>query len=69
MDFKAEPKATGVTASQVPLDAETASENIAPEKKGTPSDQRDMFRMGKLQEMRVCHYQTLHNSARRKGWD
>lgn len=35
---------------QVPIDPENV--NLPAEKKGTPSDQRDMWRMGKAQEMR-----------------
>ena len=35
-------------------DAELQGENVVvSEKKGTPDDQKDMHRMGKMQEMRV----------------
>ncbi|KAI1625517.1 amino acid/polyamine transporter I [Exophiala viscosa] len=46
----AEPKETGVHMSQV--DAEPSNDNLPVEKKGTHDDQRDMFRMGKRQELR-----------------
>lgn len=35
------------------VDAEYSNENLPVEKKGTHDDQRDMFRMGKRQELRV----------------
>lgn len=35
------------------LPPEMDDPNLSPEKKGTAEDQRDMFRMGKAQEMRV----------------
>lgn len=47
----AEPKDTGIVTSQI--DLESTNANLSPEKKGTPDDQRDMFRMGKAQELRV----------------
>ena len=47
----AEPKETGIVTSQI--DVETSSQNVSAEKKGTADDQRDMFRMGKAQELRV----------------
>ncbi|KAK5023718.1 hypothetical protein LTS07_009226 [Exophiala sideris] len=47
----AEPKESGVLTSQV--DADFSTENLPVEKKGTRDDQRDMFRMGKRQELRV----------------
>lgn len=45
-----ETKEPGVT-TQVDLEATNA--NLSAEKKGTADDQRDMFRMGKHQELRV----------------
>ena len=48
-------KETGVVTSQLETDgANPFDQNVSPEKKGTYEDQRDMFRMGKVQEMRVC---------------
>jgi hypothetical protein len=48
-----ETKEAGVVSAH-PLDAEPGfDQNLPPEKKGTYEDQRDMFRMGKAQEMRV----------------
>jgi hypothetical protein len=44
-------KETGVVTSQI--DLESTNANLTPEKKGTADDQRDMFRMGKHQELRV----------------
>ena len=38
------------TTEPLPFDPENA--NLSKEKKGTPSDQKDMWRMGKAQEMR-----------------
>jgi hypothetical protein len=46
-------KEESVTTTQLAMDAEIASENVSPEKKGTASDQWDMFRMGKHQQLRV----------------
>ncbi|EXJ73243.1 uncharacterized protein A1O5_03003 [Cladophialophora psammophila CBS 110553] len=43
-------KETGVVTSQVDLESPNA--NLSPEKKGTADDQKDMFRMGKHQELR-----------------
>jgi hypothetical protein len=52
-------KETGVVTSQFETDAENPfDQNVTPEKKGTFEDQRDMFRMGKVQEMRVCAIRT-----------
>ena len=48
----AEHKEAGMVASQV--DIETSNQNLSAEKKGTADDQRDMFRMGEAQELRVC---------------
>ena len=49
----AEYKESGVVSAQA-LDAEPGFDQHVPEyKKGTYEDQRDMFRMGKAQEMRV----------------
>lgn len=48
-------KETGVVTAQLETDGGNPfDQNVAPEKKGTFEDQRDMFRMGKVQEMRVC---------------
>jgi hypothetical protein len=47
----AEPKENGMITSQVDLEATNA--NVSDEKKGTNDDQRDMFRLGKAQELRV----------------
>jgi len=47
----AESKEAGAVTSQV--DIEISSSNLSAEKKGTADDQRDMFRMGKIQELRV----------------
>lgn len=44
-------KENGMITSQVDLEATNA--NISEEKKGTNDDQRDMFRLGKAQELRV----------------
>ncbi len=49
----AEIKETGVVTSQV--DLESTNMNLPAEKKGTIMDQRDMFRMGKAQELRVSN--------------
>ncbi|OAL31186.1 hypothetical protein AYO22_01219 [Fonsecaea multimorphosa] len=46
----ADHKETGVVTSQV--DLESTNADLSPEKKGTNDDQRDMFRMGKHQELR-----------------
>lgn len=40
-----------VITEHIPFDSENAG--LPEEKKGTMDDQRDMFRMGKAQEMRV----------------
>ena len=45
-DFK---KST-ISANEIPIDSENM--NLSEEKKGTADDQKDMFRMGKAQEMR-----------------
>lgn len=48
-------KEADIVTSQLETDgANPYEQNVAPEKKGTFEDQRDMFRMGKAQEMRVC---------------
>lgn len=47
----AEPKEHGMITSQIDLEATNA--NVSDEKKGTNDDQRDMFRLGKAQELRV----------------
>lgn len=44
-------KENGMVTSQIDLEATNA--NISVEKKGTADDQRDMFRLGKAQELRV----------------
>jgi hypothetical protein len=44
-------KGVGVVTDELP--PEMDNPNLSPEKKGTHEDQRDMFRMGKAQEMRV----------------
>ena len=41
-----------MVTDELPLEMDDP--NLSPEKKGTAEDQRDMFRMGKAQEMRVC---------------
>jgi hypothetical protein len=46
-----QPKENGILTSQV--DLEISNQNLPAEKKGTHDDQRDMFRMGKVQELRV----------------
>lgn len=46
-EFKDDP----VLTSQI--DLESKNESLSAEKKGTHDDQRDMFRMGKDQELRV----------------
>ena len=46
-------KAAGVVTDELPPEMDDPS--LSPEKKGTVEDQRDMFRMGKAQEMRVCN--------------
>lgn len=55
-----ETKELGVT-TQVDLEATNA--NLSPEKKGTADDQRDMFRMGKHQELRVSLGELSHDFA------
>lgn len=40
------------------INNESSSENVD-EKTGTAEDRADMFRMGKVQELRVCQY-SLH---------
>jgi hypothetical protein len=48
-------KESSVDAAQLETDGKDAfGQNVSREKKGTYEDQRDMFRMGKIQEMRVC---------------
>lgn len=47
----AEQKESGLVTSQI--DLESTNANISAEKKGTNDDQRDMFRLGKAQELRV----------------
>ena len=47
----ADVKETGLVSESSPIDMENA--DVPSEKKGTMDDQRDMFRMGKAQEMRV----------------
>jgi hypothetical protein len=48
-------KEAGLVTSQLETDGGNPyDQNVSPEKKGTFGDQRDMFRMGKAQEMRVC---------------
>lgn len=47
----AAPKENGMVTSQIDLEATNA--NVSAEKKGTADDQRDMFRLGKAQELRV----------------
>lgn len=46
----AEPKENGFVSQ---IDIETSNMNLSAEKKGTVDDQKDMFRMGKAQELRV----------------
>lgn len=48
----AEVKDNGAVTSQTDLEGSNA--NLSAEKKGTADDQRDMFRLGKAQELRVC---------------
>lgn len=48
----AEVKDNGAVMSQIDLEGSNA--NLSAEKKGTVDDQRDMFRLGKAQELRVC---------------
>jgi hypothetical protein len=47
----------GITTSQLDDDAPEYpagfDQDVSPDKRGTLGDQRDMFRMGKFQEMRV----------------
>lgn len=61
MSTVSEVKEGVVETSTIPNDVESSSENVSIEKKGTAEDQRDMFRMGKLQELRVkpCLIDTL----------
>ncbi|OCT47673.1 putative amino-acid permease PB24D3.02c [Cladophialophora carrionii] len=47
----AQNKETGVSVTSQ-IDLESTNANLSPEKKGTVDDQRDMFRMGKHQELR-----------------
>lgn len=47
----AETKQEEIITSQI--DLETSSQDVSSQKKGTADDQRDMFRMGKAQELRV----------------
>lgn len=44
-------KGSSIVANELP--PEMDNPNLSPEKKGTPEDQLDMFRMGKAQVMRV----------------
>lgn len=53
----AEAKENGAITSQI--DIEATNMNLSAEKKGTADDQRDMFRLGKSQELRVCADQSL----------
>lgn len=46
-----QPKDNGMVTSQI--DLEETNANVSAEKKGTADDQRDMFRLGKAQELRV----------------
>jgi len=48
-DIKA---AEAVAASRDSSSAESQEDPVISEKKGTPEDQKDMHRMGKMQEMR-----------------
>jgi hypothetical protein len=42
------------TVTQFATDEESHfDQHVTPEKKGSPEDQRDMYRMGKAQELRV----------------
>ncbi len=50
----AEVKETGFVSQSSALDMDNA--DLPAEKKGTMDDQKDMFRMGKAQEMRVRTY-------------
>ena len=54
------------TVTQFATDDESPfDQHVAPEKKGSPEDQRDMYRMGKAQELRVW---PLHaTSCERQG--
>ena len=45
------------------IDIESTNANLTPEKKGTADDQRDMFRMGKHQELRVGYPLSLHTPS------
>lgn len=46
----ADPKQSEIFTSQIDVES---NENVSAEKKGTADDQRDMFRLGKAQELRV----------------
>ena len=48
----AQSKVNGVSVTSQ-LDVESTNVGLSPEKKGTADDQRDMFRMGKHQQLRV----------------
>ena len=41
------------TVTQFATDESPFDQHVSPEKKGSPEDQRDMYRMGKAQELRV----------------
>ena len=44
------------TVTQFATDEESPfDQHVTPEKRGSPEDQRDMYRMGKAQELRVWH--------------
>jgi hypothetical protein len=47
-------KEAGMVSQSSPIDMENT--DVPSEKKGTLEDQRDMFRMGKAQELRVSLY-------------
>ena len=62
----AEPKEPGIVTSQV--DIEISNQNLSAGKKGTADDQRDMFRMGKAQELRVSTFFTSMRESSLTFW-
>lgn len=46
------------------IDLEATNANLSAEKKGTNDDQRDMFRLGKAQELRVSSISCSHRRTR-----
>jgi hypothetical protein len=53
-DIMTDVKEAGMVSQSSPIDMENT--DVPSEKKGTLEDQRDMFRMGKAQELRVSLY-------------